>query len=70
MEKNYDSLFIKTHIGILLSRYDLSYCREDRCIEYFIRDKKNLEDISKALIISLDLFKKNIHVAGNITKNL
>jgi hypothetical protein len=63
MEKNSESLFMKTYIEILLSRYDLSFCREDRCIEYFIMDRKKLEDISNALIISLDLYKKNIHVS-------
>ncbi len=63
MEKISDSLFMRFNIGILLNRYDFSFCREDRCIEYFIMDKIKVEDISKALIMSLDLFKKNIHVA-------
>jgi hypothetical protein len=63
MEKNSESSFMRINIGILLSRYDFSFCREDRCMEYFIKDKEKLEDVSKALIMSLDLFKKNIHVA-------
>jgi hypothetical protein len=58
-----EPLFMKINIETLLSRYDFSFCREDRCMEYFIMDKKKLEDVSKALIMSLDLFKKNIHVA-------
>jgi len=63
MEKISESLFMRINIGILLNKYDFSFYREDRCIEYFIMDKIKLEDISKALIMSLDLFKKNIHVA-------
>jgi hypothetical protein len=63
MKQISESMFMKINIEFLLSRYDFSYCREDRCMEYFIKDKKKLEGISKALIISLDLFKRNIHVA-------
>ena len=51
------------NMGSLLNRYDFSFFREHCCMEYFITDRRNMEDISKALIISLDLFKKNIHVS-------
>ena len=63
MEHDPEPSFMKVHIGILLSRFDFSFCREERCIEYFIKEKKKMLDISKALILSLDLFKKNIHVS-------
>jgi hypothetical protein len=63
MEKFSESFFMKRNIRNLLSRYDFSFLREDRCMEYFIMDKKKMKDVSNALIMSLDLFKKNIHVA-------
>ena len=63
METITESPFMKINIRVLLSRYDFSFCREDRCIEYFIKDREKLEDISKALIMSLDMIKKNIHVS-------
>jgi hypothetical protein len=63
MENFSESFFMKRNIRILLSRYDFSFLREDRCMEYFIMDKKKMKDVSNALIMSLDLFKKNIHVA-------
>lgn len=63
MGKFSESLFMKTYIGILMNRYDLSFHREDRCMEYFIMDRQKLEDVSNALVMSLDLIKKNIHVS-------
>jgi hypothetical protein len=63
METLSESFFMKNNIKILLSRYDFSFFREDQCMEYFITDRKYMEDISKALTLSLDLHKKNIHVA-------
>jgi hypothetical protein len=63
MEKFSETFFMEKNIKILLGRYDFSFFREDRCMEYFIMDRHYMEDISKALTLSLDLYKKNIHVA-------
>lgn len=63
MKKNHEPSFIESNIRIFLGRYDISFYREDRCIEYFIMDQKTGEYISKNLVISLDIHKKNIHIA-------
>ena len=46
----------------LLNRYDISYCKEGDCIEYFITDKQTHEQISYSLLLSLNRFSKQINV--------
>ena len=56
------SKFMQEKIPKLLSRYEISYCKEDDCIEYFITDKKTHKQISYALVLSLNRFAKQINV--------
>ena len=56
------SKFMQENIPMLLSRYEISYCKEGDCIEYFITDKNTHEQISYALVLSLNRFSKQINV--------
>jgi hypothetical protein len=47
---------------MLLSRYEISYCKEGDCIEYFITDKHTHDQVSYSLVLSLDRFAKQINV--------
>ncbi len=58
-----ESPFAKENVLRLLSRYELSYYREDNCIEYFIADKNTHEQISYAIIFSLNRDSKELHVS-------
>ncbi len=58
-----ESRFIKENMPRLLGRYQLSYCQEDRCVEYFIVDRKTEEQISYAIVFSLNTCSKQIHVS-------
>ncbi|NVM20196.1 MAG: hypothetical protein HWN68_00260 [Desulfobacterales bacterium] len=58
-----ESNFMKKNVPRLLSRYELSYYKEDDCIEYFITDKDSKEQISYAIVISLNRNSKEIHVS-------
>jgi hypothetical protein len=53
---------MQENIPELLRRYEISYCKEDDCVEYFITDKKTHEQISYALVLSLNRFAKQINV--------
>ncbi len=57
-----ESNFAKEKILLLLNRYALSYYKEDNCVEYFITDKDTGEQISYAVIFSLNTYSKRIHV--------
>ena len=57
------SRFMKKNVPRLLNRYRISYFQEDDCIEYFITDKASEEQISYALVLSLDRTSKEIHVS-------
>ena len=57
------SPFIRRNVPRLLSRYDLSYQREGDCVEYFISEKASAEQISYALVFSLNRISKEIHVS-------
>jgi len=57
------SRFIKKNVPRLLNRYRISYFQEDDCIEYFITDKDSEEQISYALVLSLDRRSREIHVS-------
>jgi len=57
------SNFVKEKIPLLLSRYGLSYRKEDDCVEYFVSDKATNKDISRAVIFSLNRGSKEINVS-------
>lgn len=57
------SRFMKKNVPRLLNRYRISYFQEDDCIEYFITDKASEEQISYALVLSLNRTSKEIHVS-------
>ena len=56
------SNFIRTKILLLLNRYELSYYKENNCVEYFVTDKETGEQISYAIVFSLNTYSKRIHV--------
>ena len=58
-----ESRFMKENVPRLLSRYRLRYCQEDRCVEYFIIDRKTEEQISRAIVFSLNTCSRQIHVS-------
>lgn len=58
-----ESRFIKENLPRLLSRYRLCYCQEDRCVEYFIIDRKTEKQVSRAIVFSLNTCSKQIHVS-------
>ena len=58
-----ESDFAKKNVARLLSRYDLSYYKEDKCIAYFITDKTTNEEISYAIVFSLNRDSKELHVS-------
>jgi hypothetical protein len=58
-----ESPFVKTNMPRLLDKYRISYFREDDCIEYFITEKDSGEQISYALVLSLDRKSREIHVS-------
>jgi hypothetical protein len=56
------SAFMQQHIPLLLARFAISFCREDLCIEYFIT-RRTGEPISYALVLSLDIPARSVHVS-------
>ena len=58
-----ESQFVKKNVPRLLRRYEISYCKEDDCVEYFVTNKSTHEQISYALIFSLNRHSKEIHVS-------
>ncbi|WP_207679691.1 hypothetical protein [Desulfonema magnum] len=54
---------MKKNVPLLLRRYALSYHKEGDCIEYFITDKITHENISRALVLSLNRYSNQINVA-------
>ena len=56
------SHFAKEKMPILLARYELSHYQEDDCIEYFISDRHTKEQISRAMIFSLNRPSQQINV--------
>jgi hypothetical protein len=46
-----------------LSRFLLSYHREDTCIEYFIKNTDSSETLSQALILSYNASMRDLHVS-------
>jgi len=58
-----ESQFMKTNVPRLLDRFDISYFKEENCIEYFILDKGTEVQISFMIVLSLDTNSKEIHVS-------
>jgi hypothetical protein len=58
-----ESNFMKDKVPLLLSRFELSCCIEDRCAEYFLFEKATHELISYALTLSLNEYAKQINIA-------
>lgn len=58
-----ESHFAKENVTRLLSRYELAYYKEDKCIEYFITDKTTNEQISYAIVFSLNRNSRELHVS-------
>ena len=58
-----ESQFMMKNVPRLLSRYKISYYREDTCVEYFISEKGKGEAISYALVLSLNRSSRQIHVS-------
>jgi len=58
-----ESQFMKRNLPRLLDRFDISYFREENCVEYFIADKGTEEQISYMIVLSLDTNSREIHVS-------
>jgi hypothetical protein len=58
-----ESEFMKRNVPRLLDRFDISYFKEENCIEYFITDKGTEAEISFMIVLSLDTISKEIHVS-------
>lgn len=57
------SAFMQRNIPQLLTRFAISFCREDLCVEYFINRVGTGEPISYALVLSLDNPSHCVHVS-------
>jgi hypothetical protein len=55
--------FIEQMASCLMRRYNLSCLSNDSFNSYFIKDKKTEEIISRELVLTLDMFSKEIHVS-------
>jgi hypothetical protein len=55
--------FMGTQVRRLMSRFSLSYLREDTCVEYFLYDTGNRAMVSLNLILSHDRFAKGLYVS-------
>jgi hypothetical protein len=58
-----ESTFMTHQVPLLLQRFEISCCSEGFSSEYFIRDRRNAEEISYALIFCLNQFAHHIHVS-------
>jgi hypothetical protein len=58
-----ESEFMVQNVPRFLGRFDLTYNREDYCIEYFISRHLNCKKFSYALVVSFDKIRKQLHVA-------
>ena len=56
--------FAKEMLPVLLSRFGFLYFQENTCVEYFIIRKKSKEEISRALVFSLNTHSKQINVSS------
>ncbi|MFO7990525.1 MAG: hypothetical protein ACQEQ5_03630 [Thermodesulfobacteriota bacterium] len=56
-------LFMETQVKRLMSRFSLSYIRDDTCVEYFLQDTRNQNLVSVNLILSHDRFAGGLYVS-------
>ncbi len=57
------SHFMDTQVKRLMSRFSLSYVREDTCVEYFLNDTGKQTLVSLNLVLSHDRFSKGLYVS-------
>jgi hypothetical protein len=57
------SLFLMTHLPLLLKRFTLFYEQDGSCLEYFLYSKEKNSRISKTLVVSHDSFSGSLYVA-------
>jgi hypothetical protein len=62
-KKNLESEFMVRNVPRFLDRFDLTYNREDFCIEYFISRHLSIKKFSYALVVSFDKIRNQLHVA-------
>jgi hypothetical protein len=55
--------FPQAIIPALLNRFDFLYFQEATCVEYFIKNKKTQEQVSQAIVLSLNQASRQIHVS-------
>jgi len=58
-----ESQFLMSHLPLLLKRFSLSYEQDGSCLEYFLYSKEKMRQISKALVVSHDLFSGSLYIA-------
>jgi hypothetical protein len=58
-----ESRFMRRNVPRLLHRYDISYFKEENCVEYFIANKATTTQISYAIVLSLNENAREIHVS-------
>jgi hypothetical protein len=56
-------LFMDIQVKRLMSRFSLSYIRDDTCMEYFLQDTRNKNLVSMNLILSHDRFAAGLYVS-------
>ncbi len=55
--------FLSQQIPKLNNRYILTFSRDDTCMEYFLCDRQTGKQISKALIVSHEVFSDSLYVS-------
>lgn len=56
-------LFVETQVKRLMSRFSLSYLRDDTCVEYFLQDVRNRNLVSMNLVLSHDRFAGGLYIS-------
>lgn len=56
-------LFMEIQVKRLMSRFTLSYIRDDTCVEYFLHDARNQSLVSVNLILSHDRIARGLYVS-------
>lgn len=57
------SPFLEVQVRRLMSRFSLSYIREDTCVEYFLWDTGRQALVSLNLVLSHDRFARGLYVS-------
>ena len=58
-----ESPFMRTNVPLFLTRFIITYFKEDSCIEYFINNRDSNLVISSSLVFSYSAMAKNLHVS-------